>query len=65
VRDKIIGDGGEDALKDVGRVAVSFGLKVGLAEEAIGIEMARVGLGYGARNRPSSCPCLMASSIST
>ena len=43
-RDEVVGDGREHPLQDIGRVTVALGLQVGLPEQAVGVEMARVGL---------------------
>jgi hypothetical protein len=44
VRDKIIGDCGENALKNIGGVSESFRFEVRLPEQTVGTEMFRVHL---------------------
>ncbi len=42
MRDKIIGDRGQHALEDIGRVSVALGLQIGFAEQAVAFDALRI-----------------------
>jgi hypothetical protein len=44
VGDKVVWDRRKHALHDVGRVTEALGLEIGLAQQAVGVQMARIGV---------------------
>ncbi len=51
MRDEIIGNGGEDALKNIGSTAVTLGFQVSFAQQTVGFSM----FGIGCKNVAAMC----------